>query len=141
MGLFFIALAVAYLLGNGYIYFRSWEVLHLVPTAVRWAFSLLYWAGACSLFFVFGNREMPVGAMSHALYYLSTGWLVFTLYLVMLLLGTDLLRLFHIQFPYRFIICLFQTNVNTLFMFRKVIVLDVYMTVVIYNRWIVPEFW
>ena len=111
MGLFFIALAVAYLLGNGYIYFRSWEVLHLVPTAVRWALSLLYWAGACSLFFVFGNREMPVGAMSHALYYLSTGWLVFTLYLVMLLLGTDLLRLFHIQFPYRFIICLGLTIV------------------------------
>lgn len=106
MGLFFIVLAIAYLLGNGYIYFRSWEVLHLVPAAARWALSLLYWAGACSLFFMFGNREMPAGAMSHALYYLSTGWLVFTLYLVMLLLGTDILRLFHLAFPHRFIICL-----------------------------------
>ena len=111
MGLFFILLAVAYLLGNGYIYFRSWEVLHLVPVAARWGLSLLYWAGACSLFFVFGNREMPTGTMAHALYYLSTGWLIFTLYLVMLLLGTDILRLFHLVFPHRFIICLGLTIV------------------------------
>ena len=106
MHLFFIVFAGLYLLGNVYIYFRSWELLHTLSLPMRWILSIAYWAGCCSFFGFFGNRGLPeAGGWMHMLYYFTTSWLVFTLYMVLLLLFTDVLRLFHVIINHRFIIC------------------------------------
>lgn len=106
MHLFFIVFAGLYLLGNVYIYFRSWELLHTLSLPMRWILSIAYWAGCCSFFGFFGNRGLPeAGGWMHVLYYFTTSWLVFTLYMVLLLLFTDVLRLFHVIINHRFIIC------------------------------------
>lgn len=90
---FFLILAVLYIAGNGYIYFRSWEMLRTFPLLWKWAFSVCYWAGTFSFFYLFGHRELPeFNPVIHILYYIGTGWLIFTLYMVLFLLCTDLLR-------------------------------------------------
>lgn len=107
MPLFFLILAALYLIGNGYIYLRSWEILHTFPLIWKWIFSVGYWAGTFSFFYIFGHRELPdFNPFLHILYYIGTGWLIFTLYMVLLLLSTDLLRVFNICFNHRFITCL-----------------------------------
>lgn len=106
MPLFIIILAAFYLLGNGYIYFRSWEVLQGLSTLWRWVLSIGYWSCACAFFYIFGNRNLPeTGTWIHIVYYIGTGWLIFTLYMVILLAFTDILRVFNIVIPYRFITC------------------------------------
>lgn len=106
MPLFFLILAALYLIGNGYIYLRSWEILRMFPLIWKWIFSVGYWAGTFSFFYIFGHRELPeFNSFLHILYYIGTGWLIFTLYMVLLLLSTDILRVFNICFNYRFITC------------------------------------
>ncbi len=110
MPLFFLILAVLYITGNGYIYFRSWEMLRTFPLLWKWVFSVCYWAGTFSFFYLFGHRELPeFNPVIHILYYIGTGWLIFTLYMVLFLLCTDLLRVFNIGFNYRFISCFVLT--------------------------------
>ena len=110
MPLFFLILAALYLIGNGYIYLRSWEILHTFPLIWKWIFSVGYLAGTFSFFYIFGHRELPdFNPFLHILYYIGTGWLIFTLYMVLLLLSTDLLRVFNICFNHRFITCLSLT--------------------------------
>ena len=110
MPLFFLILAVLYIAGNGYIYFRSWEMLRTFPLLWKWVFSVCYWAGTFSFFYLFGHRELPeFNPVIHILYYIGTGWLIFTLYMVLFLLCTDLLRVFNIGFNYRFISCFVLT--------------------------------
>lgn len=111
MHLFFILFIVLYLLGNAYIYFRGWEVLLAFSLPTRCLLSLLYWAGSCSIFGLLGGRNLPeAGGWMHVAYYISTGWLIFTLYMVLFLLFTDLFRVFHIVINHRFIICLGLTT-------------------------------
>ena len=106
MHVFFIVFAGLYLLGNIYTYYRSWELLQGLSLPVRWVLSVLYWGGCLSFFGFFGNRGLPeASGWMHTLYYLTTGWLIFTLYMVLLLLFTDILRILHIVINHRFIIC------------------------------------
>ena len=78
MPLFFLILAALYLIGNGYIYLRSWEILHTFPLIWKWIFSVGYWAGTFSFFYIFGHRELPdFNPFLHILYYIGTGWLMF----------------------------------------------------------------
>lgn len=53
---------------------------------------------------------MPV-FLSHTMYEVGTGWLIFTLYMVLFLLAFDLLRLCRVPFNYGFILSLIFTVV------------------------------
>lgn len=110
MPTFFILLLISYLLGNCYIYFRSWEILSQLPIGLRWVISLVYLFGSCSIFCLLAGRYISLpSAVVHSWHELGTGWLVFTLYMVMFLFLADLLRLCHLQIPYRFLLSLIIT--------------------------------
>lgn len=102
-----ILLLAAYVGGNAYIFTRALQALPPVPVALRWLFGLAYWGYALSIFFVFLFREREhADAWGHFFFQVSTGWLVFTLYMVIALLAADLLRLFVPTFRYGFICAL-----------------------------------
>lgn len=110
MPILFILMLCAYIGGNVYIYIRGLQALHHTPNVIKWTYSIVYWlcALAMILIFVLRNTKIPV-SLSHIISNIGTGWLVFTLYMVMILLCIDLLRLFNISSHYGFIISLLLT--------------------------------
>lgn len=110
MPTFFIILISAYLAGNAYIFVRGAQALTAQPFGVKVLLTVLFWGGATSLFssLLMRNVKLPV-FIAQTLYEIGTGWLVFTLYMVLFLLPFDLLRLINIPFKYGFYISLFLT--------------------------------
>ena len=110
MAVFFIVMLLVYLAGNIYIFVRGLQSIHFFPLWAKWVFGVLYWAVVLSFMFVFMFRRanIPV-AWSHALFAIGTGWLIFTLYMVLSLGCFDLLRLFNRSIPNGFILSLFLT--------------------------------
>lgn len=103
MPTFFIILFVLYLLGNIYIFIRGRQAFREQSTGVKVLLTLVFW-GCASLFlstFIFRNAALPA-TFARTCEEVGTGWLVFTLYMTILLLLFDLLRLFHIRFRYAF---------------------------------------
>lgn len=103
MPTFFILLFVLYLLGNIYIFIRGRQAFREQSTGVKVLLTLVFW-GCASLFlstFIFRNAALPP-TFARTCEEVGTGWLVFTLYMTLLLLLFDLLRLFHIRFKYAF---------------------------------------
>ena len=104
LAVFFIVILLVYLTGNLYVYVRGLQAIHHFPLIVRWTFSVCFWAVALSFVCVFLLRSAHVNvSMSHVLFEIGTGWLVFTLYMVLLLGCTDLIRLFNKSFHSGFI--------------------------------------
>lgn len=103
MPTFFILLFILYLGGNVYIFIRGRQALAAQSTGVKVLLSILYW-GCASLFFgsfLYRHAELPA-ALAQTCHEVGTGWLVFTLYMVMLLLVFDLLKLINIRVKYAF---------------------------------------
>jgi predicted MPP superfamily phosphohydrolase len=77
-------------------------------SAVKWIYSLLFWAGALSISAIFALRNSRISATmsAHFLFLFSSGWLVFTLYMVLCLAVVDCFHLFHHPIPYGFLISL-----------------------------------
>ena len=110
MAIFFVMMLLAYIAGNIYIYVRGLQAIHHLPLVVRWIYSLCFWAIALSFVFVFILRNARVNiSMSHVLFDIGTGWLIFTLYMVLLLGCTDLIHLFNKSFHNGFFISLLLT--------------------------------
>lgn len=107
MPTFFIALFVLYILGNMYIFRRGRQALVAQPTGVKVLLSIIFWSGALSFFltFLLRNLEMPA-SFAFTMQEVGTGWLVLTLYMVLLLGLFDLPRLFNKRFKYGFYISL-----------------------------------
>ena len=110
MVIFFIMMLLAYLAGNIYIYMRGMQVIRHFPLGIKWTFSVLFWVIAVSflLVFIFRNAHVNV-TISHVFFEIGTGWLVFTLYMVLLLGCTDLIRLFNKSFHLGFVSSLLVT--------------------------------
>lgn len=110
MPTFFILLFSAYLAGNVYIFRRGAQALFAQPTGVKVLLTILFWSGALSFLatFLLRNTKMPAWA-AHTAHDVGTGWLVFTLYMVMFLAAFDLLRVFNLSFKYGFYLSLFFT--------------------------------
>ncbi len=90
----FLAMLLAYLGGNGYIFWRLWPLVSGWPVALRWGFSLLYWGAATALFFAMALRHHLAGSsLMPLLFGVGSLWMVFTLYMVLALGVVDLLRL------------------------------------------------
>ena len=87
--------------------------MHTLPLSARWILTILFWLGSLSILFLFGNKNLPEkGFGVHLLYEVGTGWLVFTLYMIILLLLTNLVRLFNISFNHQFITCFILTIIT-----------------------------
>lgn len=110
MPLIFILLTVLFLGGNSYIYIKLLNVLSSYSGGVKFALSVLFWLGPISLVgtFLFRDYHLPT-ALAHTMYEVGTGWLVFTLYMVLFLLFFDLLKVFHVYVKYGFYFSLFLT--------------------------------
>lgn len=111
MPIFFIILILAYFGGNGYIFYRGMQALSGLPCGVKIPLAVLFWLAALSFFgtMLSRNVKMPF-YLSHALYEIGTGWLIFTLYMVLFLLFFDLLKLCSVTFQPSFLTALLATT-------------------------------
>ena len=110
MPTFFVVLAGVYLAGNVYIFTRGAQALVAQPFGVKVLLTVLFWSGALSLFgsLMARNAKMPV-FLAHTMHEIGTGWLIFTLYMVLFLILFDLLRLVNLPCKYGFYLSLFLT--------------------------------
>lgn len=103
MPLFFIILITAYLAGNTYVFYRGLQALTGFPMMIKVIFAIIFWL--CALLFFVSmmsrNVKMPL-CISHTMYNIGTGWLIFTLYMVLFLFLFDILKLFRVSFGYGF---------------------------------------
>ncbi len=111
MAIFFIILISVYLAGNIYIFIRG---LRALPTTcssrIKVTAGILYWCAALSLFgsMLSRNVEMP-SCISHTMYETGTSWLIFTLYMTIFLLLSNILKRFYKPFRYGFSLSLLLT--------------------------------
>ena len=112
MPIFFIILITVYLGGNTYIFYRGAQALSGLPGGIKISLAVLFWLAALSIIgtMLTRNIKMPV-FLSHAMYEVGPGWLIFTLYMVLFLLAFDLLKLCRVPFNYGFILSLIFTVV------------------------------
>ena len=91
----FLSMIAAYLCGNVYIFVRAIQMLSGLSLAWKLPLSLGYWLAAFALVISLFSRnvEMPE-LLSRGLFSLGSVWLVFTLYMVLALLATDIARIF-----------------------------------------------
>lgn len=110
MPIFFVVLFSIYLAGNFYIFKRGAEALVAQPFGVKILLAALFWCGALSFIgsFWIQNTKLPI-TLAHTTHEIGTGWLVFTLYMVLCLAVFDLFRLFNFSCKYEFHISLFLT--------------------------------
>lgn len=111
MPFFLILMLAAYIGGNAYIFTRALQSLPPMPTIFKWLFGLAYWGYALSIFlvFIFRARE-SADPWGHFFFQVSTGWLVFTLYMVLALVCFDLFRLLVPSFRHGFACALLVTT-------------------------------
>lgn len=105
MKMMFLSMIAAYLCGNVYIFVRALQTFSYWMLGWKLVFSACYWIAALALVFTFfvRNVELPE-SVSQGLFSIGSIWLVFTLYMVLALLVTDIARLFLPAFkPYGFI--------------------------------------
>ena len=96
MKMMFLSIIAAYLCGNIYIFVRALQTLSGLSLGWKVVFSIGYWLAALALvlsIFVLRHIEMPE-VLSQGLFNIGSVWLVFTLYMVLALLITDISRLF-----------------------------------------------
>ena len=111
MPFFLILMLAAYIGGNAYIFTRALQALPPMPAIFKWIFGLAYWGYALSIFlvFIFRARE-SADPWGHFFFQVSTGWLVFTLYMVLALVCFDLFRLLVPSFRHGFACALLVTT-------------------------------
>ncbi|MDR0575094.1 MAG: metallophosphoesterase [Tannerella sp.] len=112
MPIFFILLLVSYLLGNIYIFVRVIQALGHLSFIIRGIFGTLYWICALLLFASFALRDVKQipFTLGHIIFQIGSGWLAFTLYMVIFLACADLIKLFNNTFSYGLITALILTT-------------------------------
>lgn len=110
MPTFIIILITAYLGGNAYIFYRGLQALSGLPAGIKISLAVLFWLAALSFFgtMLSRNVKMPL-YISHTMYEVGTGWLIFTLYMVLFLFAFDLLKWCRVFFNYGFFFSLLFT--------------------------------
>ncbi|MDR2472508.1 MAG: metallophosphoesterase [Tannerella sp.] len=110
MNYFFIILLLSYLLGNVYVFIRGLQAISHAPVWLKAVYCTVFWIFVLLLFafFVFRNTKVPFD-VGHMLFLTASGWLVFTLYMVILLGITDLIKVFNNSFHYGFLTSLILT--------------------------------
>lgn len=94
MKIFFLALPILYLLLNGYLFWRLWRPLLMLPLSLRVAVIILFWLFTISLFVVIMLRgSLFSEALSRVLFNFGSTWMLFSFYLFLSLTLFDLLSL------------------------------------------------
>ena len=95
MKIMFMSMIAAYLCGNVYLFVRALQAFPGLSLGGKLAFSACFWLAVFALVIsLFArNVEMPE-FLAKSLFNVGSVWLVFTLYIVMVLLVTDVTRLF-----------------------------------------------
>lgn len=101
--MFFIMLAIVYLVANIFIYLKCNAAMAGLPVAARIAAGVIYWTLALSfiIYMAAGDRGLPART-GHAFYWVSTSWLVFTLYTLvwLIIFGIAGLAGLHVRQPF-----------------------------------------
>ena len=104
----FFLLPLAYLAGNVYLFFRGKAAFATQSTGVKVLLLLIFLCCALAFFGAFFLRQLHLPpTLAQLIEQVGTGWLVFTLYMVIALLLLDLLKLCHLHLPYGFHFALF----------------------------------
>ena len=104
----FFLLPLAYLAGNVYLFFRGKAAFATQSTGVKVLLLLIFLCCALAFFGAFFLRQLHLPpTLAQLIEQVGTGWLVFTLYMVIALLLLDLLKLCHLRLPYGFHLALF----------------------------------
>ena len=88
-----IIVLVAYLLGNAYIFYRTWQVLPLHNGIIRGVLIGLAILLVTSMFLSFMLSNVLPGALTSLLYAVGTSWIIVFFYLLLALLLRDLVLL------------------------------------------------
>ena len=108
MNIFFILIAL-YIGGNIYIFFRGKAALSAFPKRVKAACLIFQCLAVLSTFISFFFRDVAFPLwFTRLIYSFGNGWLVFTLYMVLLLAVTDIIGIFR-KFRYGFFVSLLLT--------------------------------
>jgi len=100
---FFVIIFCLYLAGNLYVFIRGWKAISGLSLPTKIIIGVLYWLCAFLLFASFRNRGWGIpDKLAHILYLLGSVWLLFTLYMTLLLLATDILKLVRLRWKYSF---------------------------------------
>ncbi len=101
---FFLALGL-YLGGNAYVFIRGGQALSMLPASMNIVLGILFWTCALSMatFVLFRSTLLPPLA-GKIISYIATGWMLFILYMILLLLIIDMLKLVHVTIPHAFFI-------------------------------------
>ena len=101
--MFFLIFILGYIGGNVYVFIRALQMLSGASLPLRILLSVFFWLAAFSLVIALLTRHMEIPAtLSKTMFNVGSAWLVFTLYMVMTLLLTDVTRLFVPTMKYGF---------------------------------------
>lgn len=92
---FGLAIMALYVAGNGYVFWRLWQVMSPMPMALRVGFAVVFWTVAMLFFVAMAMRNSehsPV--LTKAMMWLGTTWMVFILYMVLATALFDIVHLF-----------------------------------------------
>jgi predicted MPP superfamily phosphohydrolase len=110
MPILFILLLISYLLGNIYIFIRGLQALGDFSISVRGLYSAVYWICPLLLVLIFAlrNTKLPF-LIEHWMFLVGSGWLAFTLYMMIFLVCMDLIKVFNHSFSHGYPIALALT--------------------------------
>lgn len=104
MPIIFIIILISYIGANVYIFIRGAQAITLFPTGLKITLAILFWICVILLFVNLFARNAKVPApLSGAMYEIGNSWLIITLYMFLLLLIFDILKLCGIHYNYGFI--------------------------------------
>lgn len=90
---------LAYLGGNIYLFICTLQQMASAPSLWKVIFSIIFWLCVVALFIAIGARNIALPEiLARALFQIGSAWMVFLLYMVILLLVTDLAHLIYPSF-------------------------------------------
>ena len=90
-----LIIAIVYTIANGYLYIRLMQTVATWPLPVKILLTLLFWIVAFSLFISIGMRNVAMPeTLSRLMFNAGSIWMIFLLYMLMLLIASDLIKLF-----------------------------------------------
>jgi len=111
MPVLFILLFISYILGNIYVFVRGLQALGQLAVVWKTMYCTVFLAGSLLLIVIMllrDSKHLPFSP-GHVLFQIGTGWLVFTLYMVVFLACTDLIKVFNSSFSRGYTVSLLLT--------------------------------
>lgn len=100
----FSSIIYLYLAGNIYVFVKGWKSLRGLSFPVKCLISLAYWCVVLLMFASYWNRGgyLPEN-IRPLLYPAGSAWLLVILYMTLILLATDILRIFRLRLKHTFV--------------------------------------